>query len=1089
MDINFKDSRLQPIIFTQDSASDKDVYAAYKPVHRKVRPVPAVYPEDIKVKRQIPVDPLLDLPKLSPTNFQAFVYTDKLTKERMLLFNIKSNKFLWEEEKKLLERVVGLLEELWAFDESERGWLKDEYFSPYIIPVEEHVPWEEKNIKIPAGIRERVMELLKEKIAAGVYERSESSYRSRWFCVVKKSGDLRIVHDLQPLNAVTIRNAGLVPVLDDFVEAIAGRSVYTVFDLFSGYNARKLAIESRDLTAFYTPLGCLRLTCLPQGLTTAVSEFQECMVFILQDEIPAVTNPFVDDVPVKGPATRYVQEDGSYEVLVENPGIRRFIWEHLLDVLRVGHRIKKAGGTISPSKIQLAQPEVVVLGQTCTIEGRSPEDRKISKIVKWPVPTNVKQVRGFLGLCGTVRIWIKDYSLIARPMVNLTKKDVWFRWTPDCQRSMDILKERITKAPVLRPIDYGSEREVIMEVDTSKIAVGYILVQLDENGKRRVARYGSLPMNERESRYSQPMLELYGLFRALRSWRVFIIGVKNLVVEMDAKYIKGMLNAPDIQPNAAVNRWIYAILLFNFKLRHVSAKNFQGPDGLSRRPSAEDDSEDDTSEVANKWLDELLDFRIHADDRAYPSDKEFQQHWVFVTRTSDLEDIQRFLETGQMPRLDSFDAKKKFLAKLRFFFVEDGKLWRRMKGGKRRVIIEESKRRGILEQAHDKLGHRGVYAIFSMVSLRFWWPSLSKDVKHYVKTCHQCQIRSVQKVEIPITVSTPATIFTKIYLDIMRMPEAKGYKYIVAARDDLSGAAVGRKLKEATAVKVAEFIWEKIYLSFGCVGQITTDNGPELQGATSRLMDILGIPHIKIMPYNSKANGVVERGHFTIRESIVKLCEEDINKWPDYVDVAFFADMVTTRRATGLSPFYMLYGVDPVLPFDLFEATYLVSGFKEEMTSEELLALRIRQLMKKEEDMAKAAEVLAKSRYRSKEEFEKRYKKRIKNYKFKKGDLVLVRNSAVEMEMNRKTKNRYLGPYRIIRKTEKGSYVLEELDGTPMRKGVAGFRLIPYHLRDGAPLAPDELSGDEGSEGEAESSGENSRREMSNEDGSEEEDD
>ena len=87
-------------------------------------------------------------------------------------------------------------------------------------------------------------------------------------------------------------------------------------------------------------------------------------------------------------------------------------------------------------------------------------------------------------------------------------------------------------------------------------------------------------LNKREANYSQPKLELYGLFRSLRTARLWIIGVRNLTVEVDAKYIKGMLNNPDIQPNATINRWIAGILLFDFKLVHVPGAT-HGPDGLS----------------------------------------------------------------------------------------------------------------------------------------------------------------------------------------------------------------------------------------------------------------------------------------------------------------------------------------------------------------------------------------------------------------------------------------------------------------------------------------------------------------------------
>ncbi|KAI4294707.1 hypothetical protein K525DRAFT_182144, partial [Schizophyllum commune Loenen D] len=90
-------------------------------------------------------------------------------------------------------------------------------------------------------------------------------------------------------------------------------------------------------------------------------------------------------------------------------------------------------------------------------------------------------------------------------------------------------------------------------------------------------------MSERESRYSQPKLELFGLYRALRHWRLYLVGVKTLHVKVDAQYIKGMLNDPDLQPNATINRWIQGILLFDFKLIHVPAERFKGPDALSRR--------------------------------------------------------------------------------------------------------------------------------------------------------------------------------------------------------------------------------------------------------------------------------------------------------------------------------------------------------------------------------------------------------------------------------------------------------------------------------------------------------------------------
>jgi hypothetical protein len=402
----------------------------------------------------------------------------------MVDLNLNPDNFLWPEEEKLFQQVLKLNEATLPYEEKDRGTLKKEYFSDYIMPTVPHTPWEYKNIPIPPGIRDRVIEMLKSKIEAGVYEPSQSSYRGRWFCVLKKNGGLRIVHDLQPLNKVSIWDASQLPIIDDFVESYGGRQCYTVFDLFGGFDARIVDPRSRDMTAFYTPLGLLCLTALPMGYTNSPAEFQKCMMFILQEEIPEVANIFIDDLPIKGPRTQYPDKHGNPETLAANPGIRRFIWEHANEVHRIMHWIKCAGATFSPKKTQISRREVVIVGQKCTPEGRLPDEERVAKILKWPPLTIVKEVRGFLGLCGTVRIWIKNFSEVARPLVQFTKKDWEFEWTQACQKSFDVLKQLVTTAPVLRPIDYRSNQPVILSVDTSYIAVGFILSQVDENNKR-----------------------------------------------------------------------------------------------------------------------------------------------------------------------------------------------------------------------------------------------------------------------------------------------------------------------------------------------------------------------------------------------------------------------------------------------------------------------------------------------------------------------------------------------------------------------------------------------------------------------------
>ncbi len=165
-------------------------------------------------------------------------------------------------------------------------------------------------------------------------------------------------------------------------------------------------------------------------------------------------------------------------------------------------------------------------------------------------------------------MFILNFARHANALVNLTHKGVPFQFGLEQQAAQDDLKQALIALPALRPIDYSSDSPIILAVDTSTIAVGFYLCQADAENlqKRYYACFGSIPFNNRERRFSQPKLELYGLFRALRAYKIFIVRVRNLIVEVDARYIKGMLNNPNIAPSTSINRWIVSILTFHFEL-------------------------------------------------------------------------------------------------------------------------------------------------------------------------------------------------------------------------------------------------------------------------------------------------------------------------------------------------------------------------------------------------------------------------------------------------------------------------------------------------------------------------------------------
>lgn len=1073
-----QEAEMPDAVRRRGEAENNPVYA-YKKVANKVRPVPATLPEEFRIVRYPHPDPLDGLPVL-PTHPPPFSPTERFTQERREAMDLDPEGFLTEQEIRLCEWLIGHHPKVFAFDETEKGSFKEEYFPPVLIPTIEHTPWVFKNIPIPNGIYDEVVKIIKSKIDSGIYEPSSSSYRSRWFCVVKKDGkSLRLVHDLQPLNGVSIRDPAVPPFMDQMSEKAAGRACYSTLDLFVAFDQRKLDIRSRDMTTFQTPLGTFRLTAIPMGYTNSFQIMHNDVVFILQDEMPNIASPYADDVLVSGPKTRYELPDGTYETIPENPGIRRFIWEHLQDLNRVLQRFGAYGATVSGKKVFIAQPYGIFVGNKCTYDGRIPDESKIQRVVDWPRCENVHDVRGFLGTVGVLRIFIKDFAFIARPLVNLTRKNVEFYFDEECDSSMDQLKVAVSTSPALRPIDYESGRPVILAVDSSNKGYGYILYQLGADNKRYPNRFGSATWNATQSNYSQPKVELFGLYCALRATRQYIVNVPKLIVEVDAKYIKGMINNPDLQPNATINRWIAGILLFDFELVHVPASKHQGPDGLSRRRQAPQD-EEDTESDQEEWLDRSYSFLLRnaeclalSDSAMYAQESlreesqateavltdEFPVSDSTALRNKRLHLVQSFLKRPVRPDGQSDADFTAFVKYASNFFLKGDRLWRKRPDGRHQLVPVPEKRIGLIKHIHDDLGHKGVYSVRIRALDRFWWPSLELDIKWYIKTCHECQIRSFQQLRMPPTVATPAPLFRKVYIDTMLLPKSKGKRYLVQARDSLSGWPEWRALRSESAQSIADFIYEDILCRWGAIEDLVTDNGSAYVAAGNLLAEKYGFNHIRISPYNSQANGIVERRHRDVREALMKMSENGESHWSEVVNAVFWAERITVSRATGYSPYFLAHGVEPLHPFDLVEATYMTAPFGDPMTSAQLLETRAIQLLKRPGDLERAKELVLKARFASAKAFEEAFQNSIKAYEFQPGDLVLARNTKINLELNRKSKPKYLGPFVIVRRTKGGAYILAELDGSISKTRYAAFHIIPYHARKTLSVSLTDLTG------------------------------
>nr|GAT44250.1 predicted protein [Mycena chlorophos] len=1119
----------------------------YKPVGLKVRPVYTELPDKYRIRREIKGDPLAEMPELSPNPPKYRERSTRYTRERMLDMERRHAGFLLRKELDLLHEFIYQHRDAFAWEDSERGSFRHDFFPPIEFPVIEHEAWVERSIPIPRGQLEEFCRTIKKKIEAGVYEPSNASYRSKFFGVVKKDGkSIRLVHALEPLNAVTIAHSGLPPATEELANHFAGRACGGCLDLYSGYDHRDIAEASRDFTTFQTPFGALRLVKLPMGWTNSVPIFHDDVTFILQDEIPHTTIPYIDDVPIRGPGTRYEDEEGKPEMIPENDGIRRFVWEHFGNLNRVVQRVRYCGGTFSGAKSILCAAEFHVVGHLCSFEGRRADEDRVGVIERWGPLKDVSDVRRFLGTVGVLRMFIKDYALLARPIQKLTRADVEFEWGEAQETAMAKLKEALVNAPCLKPLNYEWDSDIVMAVDTSWMAVGIQIYQCDpaDPRKRYYAKFASIPLNRREAEFSQPKRELYGLKRALEAMQYWLLGCRRLVVETDAKYIQGMLNNPGMGPNATINRWIEQILMFQFKLKHVKGAAFP-PDGLSRREAQPGDQEwppdlDDfePSEPPEKhagwdyFAEQPLHFEEFKEDidtrggylqtmagvaqgvgdlevelekaraeentvrtrveaeyvsanvlmpsflqTAPPEDKlmptlDFRdeegvrepyatEHRSVGARRQDerMPMVRRWLEdTLTRPAgMDNDELAYKRFVKIasRFFLSKDGKLYRRGRDSMHQLVVEPAHRMYMMRAAHDALGHRGAFATKSLLEVRFWWPDLEGDVRWYIKTCHLCQKRKLALIRAPPVVTATPAVFQKIHTDVMYMSEkSNGCNFIVDARCALTRYPEARGIREQNAKSIGMFLLEDVICRWGCPRWIVTDNGAPFLAAVKWLEAKYGIIGIRISPYNSQANGVIERGHWDIRQSMFKATGGDLRRWYWFLHQVLWADRVTTRRGMGCSPFFAVTGSHPILPLDVAEATWLAEYPDHLLTTDELVGLRAKALAKHATHVEEMRSRVMEEKRQSVAEYARKYQHVIRDYAFGPGDVVLIRNTVDEESLSARNRERWWGPVVVVRRTQGGAYIVCEFNGAVWQKKIGQFRVIPYEQRQKLTLGP-----------------------------------
>jgi hypothetical protein len=647
-------------------------------------------------------------------------------------------------------------------------------------------------------------------------------------------------------------DAGEVPHAEKMSERFAGRRVYSLVDFFSFYDQITIAMESRDLTGMNTPLGFIRLTCLPQGWTNSVAYAQRAATKVLGDLIPDPCEVFIDDIGIKG--SRDV--DNSY---VED-GVRKFIWEHIQVLDEVFSRIGAAGLTVSGEKLVLCVEEIVIMSYRCNKTGRQMEKSKIQKILEWPRPSSLGELRSFVGLCKHYRVLIKDFSSLCEPLNRLTRKDEEFVWGEEQEAAFQSLKRVVSSDPVIAEPDFYDleKRPLIIVSDASGVAIGGVLEQEKEDGKRHPIRFESRTFNKKERDYSMVKKECLAVVYNLKVFRPYIFGAK-FILEIDAKVVVHWINSINV-PDPTVARWIAFIRSHDMEVRHVpSEKNHA--DALSRMPNETQDLDVDGSDM-DDTVDAVLMLKVDEEEVEEPGCRVFVMEGKL---DGEFKKIADYLSTLQKPEDMSEEEFKKIKMKSQNYVVQFGFLF--LKPGRildipRRVICLEEEKKRILAECHEGVigGHRGRDATIKKISQRYYWPGITEDVDQFVKTCSRCQYANKTREFEPLVPMWSSAVLMKVHVDVVHMPKGKGgFVCYVNARDDLTGFVDGKPLRNHTSAGIARFLLE--YMSrYGMVGRFVSDNGELRKDDLVQRLKDCGVEVTFTSSYHPQANGVVERG-------------------------------------------------------------------------------------------------------------------------------------------------------------------------------------------------------------------------------------
>ena len=841
------------------------------------------------------------------------------------------------------------------------------------INTGDHPPIKQASRRVPFAVRGEVTKMINNMLADNVVQESASPWASPIVLAKKKDGSLRFCVDYRRLNAVTTKDVFPLPRIDDLLDKMRGKSVFSTLDAKTGYWQIQMGESSREKTAFITSEGLYEFQVMPFGLCNAPATFQRLMQRILRG-LEDFCSVYIDDVIVFSSS----------------------IEEHLDHLQQIFARLRRVGLKLQPKKCIFGSQEVLYLGHLVSAKGIYPNPAKTKAVKEFPIPTNVKAVRRFLGLASYYRRFVPNFAKVASPLHALTRQDVPFQWTAQCQQAFERLKDLLTSPPVLAYPNFAAK--FVLHTDASGEGLGAVLEQ-EQDGKLHPVAYASRSLTKSEKNYGVTELEALGVVWAVKHFRSYLIGHK-CVIFTDHAPLKSMLAAK--HPSGKLARWSQTLAEVNVEIQYRPGRKHSNADALSRAPI-------NLQEESVAAVQATLNGTESPTTAADPLNPESEMAEL-QRADANLQPIFHYLEKGELPA-DEKKARKLVLESSRFSII-DGVLYfvDNSRQNRLRLAAPMSIHEKLLKENHSEMfsGHFSVKSLYEKLAKRYWWQGMYVDVYSHCKSCLTCasyrgaghRTRPPLK---PLDVGGP---FERIGVDILEMPKTeRGNSYIVVFMDYLTKWPEAYATSDQSSETIARLLVENVICRHGVPKELLSDRGPNL---LSNLMldicDIMGMKKVNTTAYHPQTDGLVENFNRTLRAMIAKHAKKFGCEWDVYLPQLLFAYRTKPHESTGESPFYLLYGRDAKLPtetaFTRPWSPYLVDI--EDYRTELTVGLT--------ESWKQAKQNVCKAQTKQK----KYYDHRSKEIDFKVGERVMVYMPQEAQGKNHKLALPYHGPYRIL---------------------------------------------------------------------------